>query len=710
MQKIIAFFNNSAKIKIAEMHNFHQKKGEKLMKKRLLSALIVFCLSLGAIPIKVLATESPGILKLDGIGVGNYPIYQADEEGRSIGKKWDNAVDCENYTVNVQGSEASLQVVANNFYLRWSVADQPTDGSSSMNYLVTSIKEAHGDKFCIQVADNEAFDNAKSYYLWVKWNASDENPDEQPDTTSSAYRAALSASADQLTVDEDFFISINVSSKTATTYNAFHYELRYDPAILTYAAVDGEARVEDSGGKLTVIGYGADKICGGEAITLQFIARAEGTTDVELLAAKVDKSANAPLQDAPEATIAVKKISVRVAGFSVDLPDGFTGTPTVSKGENYTFTADDLCYDHRVSATMGGESVAVTDNGDGSYTIANVTGNLIITATRIPRSFAVTLISTGLPLADGEVEYVSTATYLVDHTFTIHKDEKSVYLYTVTATVNGAPVDLVNNGDGTYTLAGGKITGPVVLTVNKALNTTENAQLTFVGSGAGDVVLDGYAASGDVFQVTPGKNISFTLNLSRNYTYTVRVGDTILSAVEGVYTIPGELFRMGEAVQLMVDKVLALQDVGAEVYFSTAGGAPVYRVTAAVYTVGGQTLYYDGQAMYLLGAEGELSRYAYLVVSDTEVTAESAQALITLAEGTAGTISPAGTKAWDINSTGVVDINDAQLVYDMYNRAYAFAADRMSRFLRADVNGDGAVNVQDCAAIVNGILNGEAVL
>ncbi len=50
-------------------------------------------------------------------------------------------------------------------------------------------------------------------------------------------------------------------------------------------------------------------------------------------------------------------------------------------------------------------------------------------------------------------------------------------------------------------------------------------------------------------------------------------------------------------------------------------------------------------------------------------------------------------------------MNDAQLVYDIYNAQYGdFTTVSMLKFLRADVNGDKTVDVNDSAAIIGSIL------
>ena len=59
---------------------------------------------------------------------------------------------------------------------------------------------------------------------------------------------------------------------------------------------------------------------------------------------------------------------------------------------------------------------------------------------------------------------------------------------------------------------------------------------------------------------------------------------------------------------------------------------------------------------------------------------------------------------YDINRKGTVDINDAQLVYDMYNGKYDdFTTINMHRFLNADVNADKKITVTDAAAVVSAI-------
>ncbi len=54
-----------------------------------------------------------------------------------------------------------------------------------------------------------------------------------------------------------------------------------------------------------------------------------------------------------------------------------------------------------------------------------------------------------------------------------------------------------------------------------------------------------------------------------------------------------------------------------------------------------------------------------------------------------------------MNESNKIDVNDAQLVYNMYMGKYSdFSTVTMAKFLKADVNGDKEINSADAIAIV----------
>ena len=89
-----------------------------------------------------------------------------------------------------------------------------------------------------------------------------------------------------------------------------------------------------------------------------------------------------------------------------------TGESSVKENTNYTFTvAKKDGFKYTISATMGGKAVTVTEGANNTYTIANVTGNLVIT-----------------------IEKKSTLTMEVTVSEYVEMDNKTVFLVTVTGT------------------------------------------------------------------------------------------------------------------------------------------------------------------------------------------------------------------------------------------------------------------------------------
>ena len=70
---------------------------------------------------------------------------------------------------------------------------------------------------------------------------------------------------------------------------------------------------------------------------------------------------------------------------TVMLAEGFSGDILVADGQDYTFRAEDDSYTYTIMAYMDGAPVNAVDNGDGSFTIRNVTGSLLIGARKIPK-------------------------------------------------------------------------------------------------------------------------------------------------------------------------------------------------------------------------------------------------------------------------------------------------------------------------------------
>ena len=503
---------------------------------------------------------------------------------------------------------------------------------------------------------------------------------------------AVSASEDKtVTVGESAEVKINVSNSDSiiTTYNAYDLTLTYDTDKLTYnscTAADALAVVkEDVPGTIRVIGFGDDKSLDTPAATLSFTAKGTGEAEVKITSAKVDIGSQAVGSDAPDAHILDTTTVISVTGYTVTLGEGLSGESTVAPGADYTFTAIDADnYDYVISATMGGETTAANDNGNGTYTIPGVTGNLVINATTTPKSYNVTVEGTGA----GDVTAADKATYNTDYTFTVTEDDN--YTYTTTVTVGGKAYTLGTPENGKYTIPGTDIKGDIVISVTK----------TVKPSSVVSVTKPDYVKGNDT--ATKGQDYTFTVEKEEGYDYsepTVKVGDVdvtdkVVKNGDGSYTIPGSTITGNITIEVTKTAAVAV-DV---VEYLTLDGKVMYLVTASGTLPEGQVAKYDGMSMFF---SEKYNAYAYLVISADNLEAVKAEAAakVKVAEGTsAGTVDYGG----DVNGTGLTDVNDAQLTYDMYNTKYSsFDVVSMLKFLNADMSGDKTVNVSDATAIVN---------
>ena len=499
------------------------------------------------------------------------------------------------------------------------------------------------------------------------------------------YSVAASGDAG-INVGEDAPVALNVTHKDGNAYNAYYFEVSYDKDVLTYKSADvQDVVVDEAAGTLKIAGYGANKDSGTAAATLTFTGKTVGAGKVTITKANVDAKANANAQDAPAANIdeATATATITVGGYSVTLPEGFSGAASAAAGTDYTFKAngDDYgCYD--VTATMGGETTTVTNNGDGSFTIKNVTGEIVVTAT--PKTYTVTVTGTGA----GDVsENAATATYKTDYTFKLTKADG--YNYTVTVTAGGNTVTATATTEGVYTISGADIKGELIITVEKTAIVIPTTTITITGD-TDDV------QGGLILTAKNGEDTTFKINKKDGYTYTVKAGDTELTVgADGTVTIPGSLLT-GAPLTVTVTKT-AVNPYSVEVYeYVKLDGQSIWLVVAKSDSV----LAYGADTMFTSEKYGG---YCWLVISAGNADTVKTEAIAAVKAGS-GTAA-AAVYTGDVNGTGNIDVNDAQLVYNIYNTEYAsFDALSRAKFLAADVNGDHTVTVLDAAAVVNTVL------
>lgn len=537
----------------------------------------------------------------------------------------------------------------------------------------------------VQAIVDTSYDGAMLGTYTTTVNVTNNGGSDPEPVIPEGYSVAASGDAG-INVGEDTTVALNVTHKDGNAYNAYYFEVSYDKDILTYKSADvKDVVVDETTGTLKIAGYGANKDSGTAAATLTFTGKAVGAGKVTITKANVDAKTNANAQDAPAANIdeTTAAATITVGGYSVTLPEGFSGAASAAAGTDYTFTAngDDYgCYD--VTATMGGETTTVTNNGDGSFTIKNVTGEIVVTAT--PKTYAVTVTGTG---AADVSENAATASYKTDYTFKLTKADGCNY--TVTVTAGGNTVTATATTEGVYTISGADIKGELIITVEKAAIVIPTTTITITGD-TDDV------QGGLILTAKNGEDTTFKINRKDGYTYTVKAGDTELTVgADGTVTIPGSLLT-GAPLTVTVTKT-AVNPYGVEVYeYVKLDGQSIWLVVAKSDSV----LAYGADTMFTSEKYGG---YCWLVISaeNADTVKTEAIAAVKAGSGTAAAVVYTG----DVNATGKVDVNDAQLVYNIYNTEYAsFDALSRAKFLAADVNGDHTVTVLDAAAVVNTVL------
>ena len=514
------------------------------------------------------------------------------------------------------------------------------------------------------------------------------SPAGEDPTPSEGYSVALSQDVSiKLSETADATVTVSNGSEGVTGYNAYRVVLSYDADKLSYEGINLiDASVVNENGTLTITGYGADKTCGTDNIVATFKGIVAGEAKVSITAVNIDIKDNASIQDAPAATITADEITITISNeHSVNLKDWFTGNATVADGEDYTFTAKDNHYNYTIAATMGGSSVTAADNGNGTFTIANVTGDLVIDAQRTPKTYNMTVTGTGA----ADVAADATATYLTDYTFTVAKD--GAYTYEVSASGDNGAIAVTPNEDGvTYTISGVNVTGNITIAVNKTLKPVETTKIIFQGEGAADVV------GGSEQTANNGQDFSFTLDKKEGFTYTVKLGeDTLEPNADGSYTIPGANIN-GTDITITVEKESAVVRA-IEVYeYVKLNEKSMFLIIVDGKIVDSNVLTYDSNIMFW---SEKYNAYAYLVVSDKTLDEIKAEA-----ESKTGEVAAMTTSIeydGDVNMSGVIDVNDAQLTWNVYNAMYEdFNTVSMEKLLRADVNGDKTVDTKDSAAII----------
>lgn len=558
-----------------------------------------------------------------------------------------------------------------------------------------------------------------------------------PIPTATGY--SVSMGADQQAIGgQKVRIPVTVASseKGITGFNAYDMTFTYDPAALTLNTTSDSAAnltVEDNNGTVRVRRYG-NTVALGEALALEFTANKATSSTVTLTAAKFDLDANSINFDAPAATITDADTTVK-ALWNVSLPDGFAsaaadGSTLVENGADFTFKAVNPNYEYTLRITTNGQTQEVTVKG-GSYTIENVTDNVQVTVvSKVGRTYTLKFVGSGV---DAGLVTPTTATvqYPNDYDFTV-KFPGTGYKTTVkfAPSDNKFDVERLENGDYAYKLLGnylvGDENGEITVTVEKVENTAKK-DIIVAGSGSEAFSTD------NAMTFYAGENYTFKLDKNEQYYdyelvvwYTDSSNHTVRPTPkdngDGTYTIVNmpnadmhiTINKMAKALDPdAVDVVKYLELDNKTMYMVTVWGELSHtnlgstNTTYIAYTYDDNLMY---DTSYYTAPNGTKGASSWLVIVDKgeEFTKEEALKHLKLVESTQEQNKNISLVYFGIDPNvngskgGQLDINDVQLVYDMYNSLYEnFEQVSVKKFLLADQTLDRQLNSADAVKLAD---------
>ncbi len=524
-------------------------------------------------------------------------------------------------------------------------------------------------------SDTSGWDNS----IWSNYTLVD---------TDDVYTATMTISPETIRTGDYLYVQIQADH----TFAAADIQLEFDNDCLSYEtgtndlvtanAILHNAQVNIVNGQLHLVDFGETK----SYYKLPFVALTDGTTSISLTSAKFSKAKDADTKDLTTAQIISKTLSIEIKHQmqSVTKPDYFDGMDSVEYGEDYIFSVsgNNVYYDYEIDAAIDGEEVPVLIDGN-TFTIQNVTGTLVITATRTAKQFEIIFVwEDGSKAADLE-----TISYGEDYTFSLPvKEHYTVYKKSIQYENIAGSVDCTANGS--------KLTIPGSAIIDNIIVTFDSVQSDAIVTVSGDIGDVNYVGS-----ATPGEAYSFTITKDDKYDYTVLVkinGEEVSLTVSGnTYTISANDVVVG-TIEITITKTLKTDTVRVTNYLSLSS-ANVWQIFVASEKLNDRTYVFDGNFLFWSEKYGG---YCTLVIATEAPTVTSQN--MTLQAGVGSTI----VYDMDVNKSGVVDANDAQIVYNMYNCMYSTFTENVTieKFLRADANGDGKVSTEDAVAVVHEIL------
>lgn len=266
-----------------------------------------------------------------------------------------------------------------------------------------------------------------------------------------------------------------------------------------------------------------------------------------------------------------------------------------------------------------------------------------------------------------------------------------------------------DNAHGDFVITGAKIgTSPEAVSKN-ALDAKLGDASVGIDVNKADTVDLAFWITWDDVQGKPAKTFGATINVGQDYNIAM---SEIVNFLDEPYDPDHWLYSFdtnGLRCEVKADNRFYIYAVDQDVDIMISRTQTVpgelsayqFKINETIYTVAkftgtpesGKTFFYDDYQMIKV-SDGYLC-----IIGEGEVAAIKSR--ITEEDGEDIVMALAG----DVNQTGIIDINDAQLVSDIYNGKWNLFAEgntvEMVKFLAADVNGNNEVTTTDITAVVD---------
>ena len=511
---------------------------------------------------------------------------------------------------------------------------------------------------------------------------------------AGTYSAKLTCTKNVADIGDTVYVKINIASADYSDFSAAEVKVEYDSDLLALngnaSQLSGAAFSDNGNGKLMIIDYGPVQQFG-DTYVLAFTALTDGEAEIKLTSAKFSDIRSAENENLVSASIPsdsdTVKVTIKPQGHTVTIDKKlFVGPSSVGDGEDYTFVlaSDAGNYNYgTISAKVDGVPVQIIANGDGSFTVENITGSLVITGSRTPKKYSVK-INGEILSSDGK-----EATYGKDYKFTLKADvpagSEAGKTYVISSIkINGKQYKSYKYDSYTriVTIKGKDIKGDIEINVEVKEVPVSTFTITLEA-------LSGMAEGSYPATVPYGSDHTITLADIPGYVYKISAtmdNEPIeLEKGEGnTYVIKNVTGNVVVTVNAEVptDKIEVNRYITLDNSFAWLVLNKVEKLENGVYEMNGEAMLWSDK----------YQAYCYVTIGT-----EAPEVSLEVKAGNTVSVDYSG----DTDGDGDVDTSDILMVQNIYSADYGAFNEEISpeNFLSADLNGSGNVNMQDAASL-----------